>query len=176
MPGSNPFSAPVDERGDYRKLAELIGDVRVAMLLTFGGRPGPARGRPMYTQKVDPEKFDGDLWFMTDSRSDKLEEVAHDPRVCITYADAHKNKYCVVYGTATAERDPAKAQELWNVHAKGWWPDGPASANLVLLRVRVERAEYWDGPSNTAYLIHLVKAVVTGTQVKTGGVHGTVGH
>lgn len=44
-----------------------------------------------------------------------------------------------------------KTRELWNIHAKGWWPEGPQSPSLAIIRVRVASAECWDGPSNTSY-------------------------
>jgi general stress protein 26 len=53
----------------------------------------------------------------------------------------HKSLF-VISGTASAERNPEKAREIWNVHAKGWWPDGSDSPNLVMIRVRVEDVEY----------------------------------
>lgn len=55
-----------------------------------------------------------------------------------------------------------KQKELWNPFAKVWF-DGPEDPNIVLLKVTVDGAEYWDGPSNKmASLFALVKAVVTG--------------
>ena len=168
-----------NERGDLGRLAELIADVRVAMLTTFpaGERAAgqsPAHARPMYTQKVEPEGFDGTLWFMTDAESGKVDEIAENSQVLVTYSAPDKNCYVVVYGTARAERNPDKARELWNVHAKGWYPDGPTDRSLMLIEVRVDSAEYWDGPSNTSYLLKLLKAVATGDRIKSHGSHGVV--
>jgi general stress protein 26 len=164
-----------NEQGDLHKLAELIADVRVAMLTTFPAGDAPAHARPMYTQKVEPDKFEGTLWFMTDAGSGKLEEIAENSNVVITYAAPDKNRYVVVYGKARFERNPDKAKELWNVHAKGWYPDGPTDRSLMLIEARVESAEYWDGPSNTSYLLKLLKAVTTGNRIDSYGNHGVVG-
>ncbi|QDU28197.1 Pyridoxamine 5'-phosphate oxidase [Anatilimnocola aggregata] len=163
-----------ETHGDIDRLAELISDIRVAMLTTFpsGGKP---HARPMYTQEIEAEDFDGTLWFMTDAESLKIAELAANPAVLITYAAPSKNRYVVVTGTAHSEHNPEKAHELWNIHAKGWYPNGPDDPSLALIRVQVASAEYWDGPSNTSYLLNLLTAVVTGTRVSTTGKHGTLG-
>lgn len=183
-------SAPVPTT-DPTRLIELIRSVRVAMFTTFpGGLAKPGIGsaaadsaeamhtRPMYTQKLDPPDsgeptaFDGQLWFMTDAGSPKLRELRDESHVLITYADEGKNIYAAVHGRATAERNREKAEELWNIHAKGWWPGGPDDPRLMLIRVVVDRAEYWDGPSNTSYMLNLLKAVVTGKRVELASDHG----
>ena len=163
-----------NETGDLHRLAELIADVRVAMLTTFPAGEAAAHTRPMYTQKVEPDSFDGSLWFMTDAQSGKIDELAENSQVVVTYSAPDKNRYVVVYGTARAERNPDKARELWNIHAKGWYPDGPTDRSLMLIEVRVDSAEYWDGPSNTSYMFKLLKAVATGDRIKTYGNHGVI--
>jgi general stress protein 26 len=167
------FSAQEEPEHDIHKLAELIRDIRVAMLTTFprGGKP---HARPMYTQELDAKNFDGTLWFMTDAESLKVAELEANPDVLMTYAAPNKNRFVVVTGQGRSERNPEKARELWNIHAKGWYPDGPEDPNLALLRVTVNSAEYWDGPSNTSYFLNLLTAVVSGTRVQTTGKHGTL--
>jgi general stress protein 26 len=148
---------------EAHKLAELIQDIRVAMFTTFTV-DGP-HARPMYTHNVKPDLFDGTLWFMTDRNTPKVEQLAANQRVLITYGAPGENRYVAVYGRATPESNPEKARELWNIHAKGWWPGGPEDPNLTLIRVAVETAEYWDGPSSTSYMFHLLKAVATHTRI-----------
>ncbi|HYE63323.1 MAG TPA: pyridoxamine 5'-phosphate oxidase family protein [Phycisphaerales bacterium] len=155
-------------KSDAQRLAELIREVRVAMFTTFA--PGSVGGsaphaRPMYTHNVKPEDFDGVLWFMTPTGTPKLRELAANQQVLVTYADAGKNVFVSVMGRATAEQNPEKAKELWNIHAKGWYPGGPDDPNLTLIRVEVEEAEYWEGPSNTSYMLKLLKAVATNTRI-----------
>lgn len=67
---------PTDTHADaLRKVAELIKEIRTAMLMTLD-ETGTPRSRPMYTHEVE---FDGDLWFMTGADSAKVREIAHDP-------------------------------------------------------------------------------------------------
>lgn len=164
---------------DTAKLAELIKGMRVAMFHTFSDvHSGPSastvHARPMHTQRIDPGAFAGELWFFTNSDSEKVREIDRNPRVMLSYADNSSSNYVVAWGEARCERDPAKARELWNIHAKGWWPEGPGSAELTLISVRLTSAEYWDGPSNVSYMLKLAKAVATGERIKTYGEHGVV--
>lgn len=165
---------PAPTTHDIRKLAELLEGVRVAMLTTFPPGGGKPHARPMYTHKIDREKFSGTLWFMTDVDSPKIAELIARPEVMLTYAAPDKNRYIVVHGTADTEKNPEVARELWNVHAKGWWPGGPDDPKLLLIRVDVTEAEYWDGPSKVSYLASLFKAVVKGDRVNVGGEHGKI--
>ncbi|HVJ85086.1 MAG TPA: pyridoxamine 5'-phosphate oxidase family protein [Caulifigura sp.] len=158
---------------DITKLADLARDIRVAMMTTFPPGRQP-HSRPMYTTGVDPRTFDGTLWFMSHVDSVKNDELAQNPTVLLTYAAPDKNRYVVVYGTARVEKNPQKAKELWNVHAKGWFPGGPEDPSLTLIRCEVTSAEYWDGPAPTSYLLSLLKAVATGTKPQTTGEHGKV--
>ncbi len=158
---------------DITRLADLTRDIRVAMMTTFPPGRQP-HSRPMYTTGVDPKNFDGTLWFMSHVDSVKNDELAENPAVLLTYAAPDKNRYVVVYGTARVERNPAKAKELWNIHAKGWFPGGPDDPTLTLIRCEIASAEYWDGPSNTSYFLSLLKAVATGSTPQTTGEHGKV--
>lgn len=168
------LSPPPAPTHDIAKLAELVQDIRVAMLTTFAPHGGKPHSRPMYTQKVDTLKFSGTLWFMTDVDSPKVDEVIANQEVVLTYAAPDKNRFVVVTGMADVEKNPDVARELWNVHAKGWWPGGPDDPSLILIRVDVTSAEFWDGPSKVSYLFSLLKAVAKGQRVQVGGEHGKI--
>ncbi|HEX9960093.1 MAG TPA: pyridoxamine 5'-phosphate oxidase family protein [Pyrinomonadaceae bacterium] len=147
-----------------RKLNDLINDVKVAMLTTIDW--GILRSRPMQTQEFD---FDGDLWFFTSSETHKTEEIEKDRRVNVSYAAPDTNTYVSVTGTAEIVTDRAKIEELWNPIYKAWFPDGLEDPNLVLLKVAVEQAEYWDSPSSTLVQVAgFVKAMVTGERADGG--------
>jgi general stress protein 26 len=147
-----------------QKLNDLIKDVKVAMLTTIDW--GILRSRPMQTQEFD---FDGDLWFFTSSETHKTEEIEKDRRVNVSYAAPETNTYVSVTGTAAIVADRAKIEELWNPIYKAWFPDGLEDPNLILLKVAVEQAEYWDSPSSTLVQVAgFVKAMVTGERADGG--------
>ncbi|MCU1288713.1 MAG: ral stress protein [Acidobacteria bacterium] len=148
------------------KLNDLIKGIKTAMLTTID--KGVLRSRPMQTQEFD---FDGDLWFFTSSNTHKAEEIENDNRVNVSYAAPSVNTYVSVSGTAEIVKDQAKIDEYWNDILKAWFPEGKDSPDLVLLKVSVEQAEYWDSPSSTIVQIAgFVKAMATGERAD-GGEH-----
>lgn len=157
------------EESSFRHVAELIRDIGAAFLTSLapGRNPIGLHARPMYTLKVDPETFNGELWFFTDPDSVKAHEIESDGRVMLTYADGGRSRYVCAFGRASVVRDVEKAKALWNIHARAWWPDGPESPDLVLLRVRIHEAEYWDGPGRVSYMLSLLKAIATHERIET---------
>ena len=123
----------------FAKLAAMIEALDVAMLTTED-ETGRLRSRPMATQRAE----EGVLWFFTGKDSPKVEEVQRDAEVNVSYADPNNQVYVSVTGTARAERNPAKVRELWTGGAQRWFPEGPDDPSLMLLKVEIEEAEYWD--------------------------------
>lgn len=150
-----------------KKLKELIEDIDFAMLTTLNGEK--LHSRPMSTQQVE---FDGDLWFFTSDKTHKVEEIEKDNRVNLAYSKPESNTYISVFGRASLVKDRAKIEELWNPIYKAWFPKGLDDPSLVLLKVTVEEAEYWDSPSSTiVQIVGFIKALATGQQAD-GGDHG----
>jgi general stress protein 26 len=144
--------------GDLAKLGEIIWDIRVALLTTVD-RDGHFHTRPVQTLEVAERT----LWFFTDWSSPKVEELHHDVRVSLGYADPEKQVYAAVAGSGRLIRDVEKARELWGVEQRAYYPKGPEDERLALLRVAIERAEYWIAPGRISYLVSAVTAAVTGT-------------
>lgn len=156
----------MDKQEEVSKLAALIKDVKIAMLTTVD-QDGTMHSRPMATQQAE---FDGDLWFFTDARSGKVDEVRSEQQVNVSYVNPDDSRYVSVSGLAWTVRDQAKAKELWNPALKAWFPEGLDDPNLALLKVKVEKAEYWDNPSGKmVQAIGFVKALATGEKYEPGG-------
>ena len=50
-----------------------------------------------------------------------------------------------------------------------WFPEGKDDPNIALLRVKIEKAEYWDSPSSPiSYALNFVSALVTGDEPDNG--------
>jgi general stress protein 26 len=128
-----------------RKLAELIGRIRIAMLTTVT-EEGALWSRPITTQRA---RFDGDLWFITRLEAPKAQEVRQHRQVSLSYVRPEENIYVSVSGTAQLVSDPKKVEELWDPSYQYWFPGGASDPHLALIRVSVERAEYWDAPALT---------------------------
>ena len=154
-----------DQVEQIKKVNDLIKGINIAMMTTTE-EDGSLRSRPMATQDAD---FDGVLWFFTYADSGKVHEVQQDRHVNISYANPNSNTYVSVTGTARMLRDQAKEKELWKPILKAWFPDGLDDPNLALLKVDVQKAEYWDAPHNTVVqAFGFIKAVATGKPAKGG--------
>jgi general stress protein 26 len=158
--------ADASERSDVEKLRDLIKGISFAMLTTVD-EDGSLRSRPMQTQEAE---FNGELWFFTSASSAKVDEVQSDQRVNVSYSDPDDNRYVSLSGTASLVRDREKIKELWKPVLKAWFPDGLEDPDLALLRVKVEKAEYWDSPSSKmVQLAGFLKALATGQRLDYAG-------
>lgn len=147
-----------------QKLWRMIKDIRFAMLTSEDG--DMLRSRPMAASQSE---FDGTLWFFTRVDSHKVQEVAADDRVAVSYADPGQQTYISLSGHAALERDPSLIRAHWSEAMRTWFPKGKDDPEIALLRVRVDAAEYWDAPS--AAMVHLygyAKAVLTGKSPEPG--------
>jgi general stress protein 26 len=150
---------------DIKKLGDLISGIKVAMLTTLN-EEGTFHSRPMWTQQVE---FDGNLWFFTRLSGAKSIELKKDCHASVNYADPEKNSYLAVYGKGEVVQDPAKAKQLWSPAYLAWFPKGLEDPDLGLIKIQVERAEFWDSVSSkVVHLIGFVKALATGKPYQPG--------
>lgn len=137
-----------------KQLGELIRGIKVAMLTTVES-DGTLRSRPMAAQQA---AFDGDLWFFTDAGAAKVDEVQRHHQVNLSYIHTEQDRYVSVSGLAELVRDRKKMEELWDPSYKAWFPKGVDQPGLALIRVNVQKAEYWDSLSSSgAQLIGFTK-------------------
>lgn len=156
--------------GDLQKVTELIQRIPIALLTTFD-HDGNFHTRPLQTLQVEPE---GAFWFFTDWNSHKVDELQHDVRVSLTYADPSSSTYVAIRGTGTLLRDREKARHLWAMEQRAYYPQGPEDPRLALLKVQLEHAEYWIAPGRLSYFVAAAKAAVTGKPVAVLGENQTV--
>jgi general stress protein 26 len=149
---------------DIDRAWEIMDDIPICMVTTHAG--GRMRSRPMH---AIPDRDEGCVFFITDTRGAKDDEIAAAPDVCLAFADVGDNTYLSVTGTAAMIRDPGKAEELWSTEAQVWWPRGPRDPSVRVLRVVPEQAEYWDTRGNSITVaLKLMAARVTGKQPDLG--------
>jgi len=161
--------AVVDTNQDaYQKLWSLIKHCRFAMMVTMEG-DGALRSRPMSTVN---KEFAGALWFFTPADSAAVAAIASHPDVCLAYADSKDADFVSVSGNGSIESDANLKQELWNPMVQAWFPQGPQSSDVVLIRVDANHAEYWDSTSNKlVQLYSLASALMQGSAPKHMGTH-----
>ena len=147
---------------DLTQLCELIENMSVAMLTNLDDE-GALVSRPMSPLEMD---INGTLWFFTDRRSTKAEHL----RVLnLSFTDPAQSTYVSLSGRGELDTDRTHIERLWTPLAKPWFPDGPDSPNLTLLKFMPDTAEYWDAPdSKMVRLVAMAASIVTGKPIGMG--------
>jgi general stress protein 26 len=160
------MATPQRRQDNLEKLREMVKDIDFCMMTTVDEN-GHLHSRPMsVNEQVDPN---GDLWFFTSASSHKVSEISRLPKVNVSFADPDNQHYVSVSGTAQLVRDKTKIEELWKPEFKIWFPEGKDDPDVALLKVSLEKAEYWDSPSSTiGYVLNFVSSLVTGKEADRG--------
>lgn len=154
----------MNNKGDINRVWDIIERVGVCMLTTQFA--GGLRARPLEA-RADREA--GLIFFVTDVHSAKENEIAAAPDVGIAFIDQDDKAYLSITGRASVLRDVEKTKAVWRKTDEVWWPDGPDSSDVSLLRIEPVTAELWDGPASAAVTaFEFVKARLTGQEPKLG--------
>jgi general stress protein 26 len=162
-------------RSELAEFYSLVDELETAMMTTRQ-RDGHLRSRAMANQKP---AGGADLWFVTMDESPKLNDLASDPHVNLSYYRDRNREWVSVSGTAVVSRDRSKIRELYASDWQLWFPkDGdprhgtPEDPRMVLIGVTVHAAEYLkvDAP-HPLILFEMVKGWLTGTQPELGTMH-----
>lgn len=160
------MSKAVTQEDKLGKLREIVKAVDICMLTTTDER-GDLHSRPMSNNREI--EFDGDLWFFTYGSSHKVDEVGRVPKVNASFADVDAQLYASLTGRAEVVRDRSKIEELWKPQLRAWFPEGVDTPDIALLKVSVERAEYWDGSQTlVAHAVGLVSSLLKGEPAQPG--------
>ena len=151
---------------NLQKIRDMVKDIDFCMLTTVDEK-GDLHSRPMSSNgDIDAN---GDIWFFTASSSHKVSEIEKLPKVNVSFADPENQHYVSITGTARLVRDRSKIEELWRPEFKMWFPEGKDDPEVALLRISLEKAEYWDSPSSTiGYALSFVSSLVTGKEADNG--------
>ena len=160
------MATPQRREDNLQKLREMVKDIDFCMLTTVDEN-GDLHSRPMsINEQIDPN---GDLWFFTGASSHKVSEISRVPRVNVSFADPDNQNYVSITGAAQLVRDRNKIAELWKPEFKMWFPEGKDDPDIALLRISLEKAEYWDSPSsNFGYVLNFVSSLVMGKEADHG--------
>jgi general stress protein 26 len=154
-------AAMTDARRD--RVWDVIENVGVCMMVTRFG--GGLRARPL---EARPERDANTIWFVTDVRGAKDDEIAEHAEVCLVFIDHTANAYLSLAGSATVTRDRARAAAIWKKTDDAWW-SGPNDENVRVVCFVPARAELWDGPASAAVAaFEFAKARATGEKPNLG--------
>ena len=147
---------------EMAELCKLIEPIPVAMLSNLDAE-GALVSRPMSALQVDAA---GAVWFFVDLRSSRVEFLRV---VNLSFVDAARGTYVSLSGRGEIRSDRAQIQQRWTPMAKPWFPEGPDSRNLALLKFVPHTAEYWDAPhSKMVRMFAMAASVVAGKPIGMG--------
>lgn len=147
------------------KVLDLVSDIKFAQLVTQDSA-GKLRSRPMVAAQKPTAS---ELWFFTSASSPKIDDIEHHPEVLLNYSDPSGQSYVAIHGEAEIVRDRERIRRMWSEPVRVWFPKGADDPDLVLIRVAVTEAEYWDSPSSMFTQVYgYAKAVSTGEPPKVG--------
>jgi general stress protein 26 len=144
------------------RVRDLMKKIGFAMLVTRDG--DKLRARPM---SACLERGSNAIFFLTDARRHKDEEIAGNPNVDVSFADAGEQKYVSVTGTAVVSNDRAKIRQLFSRPAKAWW-DSAEDPNIRVIRITPDDAEFWDTPGSVISYVKMAAAAMTGSRPDIG--------
>ena len=161
------------------QLFEHIDDIEIAMLTTR--RPdGHLCSRAMATQK---RAAGADLWFVTLAGTPKLQDLAFDPHINLSYYKDRTREWVSVSGLAVVTQQRDKIHELWAPDWQAWFPKGDDPRHgtkddprMVLIGVSVHAAVFLEvNKPQPVVLFELVKGWATGTSPELGTMHEVKG-
>jgi general stress protein 26 len=151
-----------DNAHDLDRVWDLMKKIGFAMLVTQDG--GKLRARPMAAYV---ERDENAIYLLTDARRHKDEEIARNPAINLSFADAGSQKYVSISGTASVSNDRAKIRALFSTPAKAWW-DSAEDPNIRVLKITPDDAEFWDSPGSVISYVKMAAAAVTGRRPDLG--------
>jgi general stress protein 26 len=82
---------------------------------------------------MDPFAPEEDLtvWFGTNSRSRKVDQINKDPRVTLYYLDEDASGYVIIQGVARLVDDPKEKEKRWKVEWEAFYPDKTGDYLLI---------------------------------------------
>lgn len=136
----------------------LMDKIGTAMLITWDGIA--QRARPM-AATVRPAEHT--IYFLTDARREKVEQIEMYPIVTLAFADTGGQKYVLTTGVAEVSNDRSRIKELWSPFAKAWF-ESEDDPNIRVLKISPQEAEIWDSPGTLVTTVKMLAAAASGNK------------
>ena len=85
---------------------------------------------------MDPFAPEEDLtiWFGTNSKSRKVDQIKKDPRVTLYYLDKDASGYVIIHGKSRLVNDPQEKEKRWKAEWEAFYPD--KTEDYLLIEVK----------------------------------------
>jgi general stress protein 26 len=145
-----------NQPGDKEALLRLLAEFDTAMLVTLED-DGAMRARPMALQQ---ERLrDCDLWLVSADETAKTDEIERHRQINLCCVRSRDRAYVSLSARARIERNPSEVRRLWQADWKIWFGDEkPEDGGIVLLKLDIERADYWDPEGGRPRLLYQLSA------------------
>jgi general stress protein 26 len=147
---------------DAGRVWELMEKISICMLASWDGKELSSRPMGAYIRRKENA-----VYFLTDARHHKDDDIRQFPKVCLAFADPGSQKFVSLSGPAKVSADRATIRELWSTPAKAWW-DSPDDPNIRVLTVTPDDAQFWEGPGKVVSTIKMAVAAATGNRPAMG--------
>jgi general stress protein 26 len=139
---------------------DVLDTFDTCMLLTFTD-DGTPHARPM----AIAGREDSAVYFVTGRDTPKVEESMANDTAVLTAQDSRR--WATATGTTAIVDDPERLEHLWSKAMEAWFPDGPQTPGLVLLRVDLRDAEWWDvsGGRLASFAWGVARSLATGERI-----------
>jgi general stress protein 26 len=145
----------VNEIDDINRVWKLMEKIGICMLASKDGEK--IRSRPM---GAHPRQAENAIYFLTDARGHKDEEVMQDEHVCLSFAQPSDGKFLTVTGHARVLNDRALIKDLWDASAEAYW-SGSDDPGVRAIEVTPEDAQFWEGPHGVVATFQMIAAAAT---------------
>ena len=149
------------------KLRELLANFPIATMVTVEQK-GAITARPIGVVG-DHAAFDGQLWFITDRRSRKVQAINGGAVTFLIFEDHDQGAYLHLTGRAHVVEDRARLETLYTPVQRTWFPEGLDDPHMTLIRFDADQGEFWDKHNGLLRLAAaFAKAIVTGSPGSSG--------
>lgn len=108
---------------------------------------------------------DSNLYFLTHGGSRKVGQIQAHPHVALTVEAS--GTYLFISGEAQLSQSHELIDALWHPSYRAWFPEGEDQRDVSVVRVRVDRVDYWDPPGGRVRrVLQAARAILTGTAIE----------
>jgi len=128
----NSFSQSIEQKDSLNNklmnaAREIMASAGTCALITLD-QQGRSRVRVM-----DPflPESDFTVWFGTNPKSRKVDQIKKDPRVTLYYFDKSASGYVMIHGIAQIVNDPMEKEKRWKAEWEAFYPNKPDGYLLI---------------------------------------------
>lgn len=150
-----------DTSTHIQAIHDLVKDIKFAMMTTVTSE-GHLHACPMTTSDFNLDNKE--IWFIADASTETVSDIKANPQVNLAYV-ANDKDYLSINGEAQLVSDPAKLDELWQPTYNAFFKNGKDDADVQLIKVVPNGAEYWLSGNSVVNMFKMTAAAVTGGKV-----------